>query len=74
MTDIKMYRADSEALRDVRRRVGMTQESLAAASGVSRSLIAAVECGNSGASFATAKALAAALGVPVADILREVTQ
>lgn len=47
-----------------RRRKGLTQEQLAAAAGVSRQLVTAIESGRRQISLGTGKALTKALGLP----------
>jgi transcriptional regulator with XRE-family HTH domain len=49
-------------------RAGLSQRRLAELSGLSTSLISALECGDSGASPETAVRLAAALRCPVDDL------
>ena len=51
-----------------RRRVGMTQDSLATASGVSPDMIARMEAGATGARFHTIVKLSAALGIDPAEL------
>ena len=51
-----------------RRRVGMTQESLATASGVSPDMIARMESGATGARFHTIVKLSEALGIDPAEL------
>ena len=51
-----------------RRRVGMTQESLATASGVSPDMIARMETGATGARFHTIVKLSEALGIDPAEL------
>jgi transcriptional regulator with XRE-family HTH domain len=55
-----------ETLRALRTAAGLTLESLAAAAGVSKSLLSQVERGQTSPSVATLRGVAAALGVPVA--------
>ena len=59
---------DRHRLRTQRMRAGLSQRRLAELSGLSTSLISALECGDSGASPETAVRLAAALRCPVDDI------
>jgi transcriptional regulator with XRE-family HTH domain len=54
---------------EVRRAKGMTQEQLANASGVHRVTIARFECGTVTPKLSTVERLAAALGVPIDEII-----
>lgn len=62
---------DRERLRRARIEAGLSQVELARLSGLSTSLISALECGDSGASPATLTRLAAALRCPPADLMRK---
>lgn len=57
-------------LREIRKQKGMTQEALAAFSGVNRVSIAKYETGKTTPSLQTAEKLAAALGVTVDELLK----
>src|ERR1051326_6673812 len=58
-------------LRDERRRRGFTLEELAAASGVSRSMVSDVERGNRGPTVLVLDRIATALGPSIARLLRD---
>lgn len=58
-------------IRQARRRLGLSQEELAAASGVSAATIVQVERGNRQPQGRTLRKLAATLGVEVADLVEE---
>ena len=58
-------------IRHARRRLGLSQEELAAASGVSAATIVQAERGNRQPQGRTLRKLAAALGVEVADLVEE---
>jgi transcriptional regulator with XRE-family HTH domain len=60
-----------DRIRRARRRLGLSQEELAEASGVSAATIVQVELGNRQPQGRTLRKLAAALGVEVADLLVE---
>jgi len=60
-----------DRIRHARRRLGLSQEELAEASGVSAATIVQVELGNRRPQGRTLRKLAAALGVEVADLLEE---
>jgi transcriptional regulator with XRE-family HTH domain len=60
-----------DRIRRARRRLGLSQEELAEASGVSAATIVQVELGNRRPQGRTLRKLAAALGVEVADLLEE---
>ena len=56
-------------LAEVRKAMGMTQERLASESGVNRVTIARFETGKSSPKLGTLKRLAAALGVPIDELV-----
>ena len=60
-----------DRIRRARRRLGLSQEELAEASGVSAATIVQVELGNRRPQGRTLRKLAGALGVEVADLLEE---
>jgi transcriptional regulator with XRE-family HTH domain len=60
-----------DRIRHARRRLGLSQEELAEASGVSAATIVQVELGHRRPQGRTLRKLAAALGVEVADLLEE---
>lgn len=60
-----------DRIRRARRRLGLSQEELAEASGVSAATIVQVELGNRRPQGRTLRKLAATLGVEVADLLEE---
>jgi len=59
------------ALREQRKRLGMTQAALAAATGLSRSYISEVECGREHISLERAERLARAMDCTLTDLLGE---
>ena len=63
-----------DRIRYARRRLGLSQEELAEASGVSAATIVQVELGHRRPQGRTLRKLAAALGVEVADLLEEETR
>ncbi len=60
-----------DRIRHARRRLGLSQEELAEASGVSAATIVQVELGHRRPQGRTLRKLATALGVEVADLLEE---
>lgn len=62
---------DGMKLRKLRKRRAMSQDELAEASGVGRATISRAERGESDSHGKTIRALAAALGVPVEDLMTE---
>ena len=57
-------------LRRLRRQAGVTQEQLAVASGLSRTIIQRIETGKTPGSVPTIEKLAVALGIPADEFLR----
>lgn len=62
---------DAAKVRKLRKRRAMSQDELAEASGIGRATISRVERGDSDAHGKTIRALAAALGVPVEELMSE---
>ena len=58
------------ALRDQRKKLGLTQEQLSAATGLNRSFISEVECGRANISLDRAEILANALNSQLVDLLQ----
>lgn len=60
-----------EAVRAARLRRGMSQEQLAAAAGLDRTYVSGLERGTRNPALSTQERLAAALGVPLGELLAE---
>lgn len=66
---MKMTKAFARNVRDCRKALGLTQEELAEASGLSANYIARLEIGTSTPSFAALITLSTSLRVPASDLL-----
>lgn len=64
--------AFGRSVRALRHRQGMSQEDLAARSGLDRSYVGGIERGERNVSLRNIKALADGLEVPLADLMRDV--
>lgn len=72
MRDLK--RALAQATRAARRARHLSQEKLAARAGIHRTYMSAIERGKANISLEVASRLAAALGVRLSDLLRQVEE
>lgn len=61
-----------KAIRPLREERGMTQEALAQEAGITVGHMSMIERGHSNPTWATVKAIAAALGVPMVELARAV--
>lgn len=59
-----------KAIRQLRRKRGLTQEALAADAGLTGRTLSAIETGNANPTWATVRDIAAALGVPVSVLAK----
>lgn len=67
----ELRRAFGEAVRLMRKRRGWSQEQLAEAAGLDRTYISGLERGTRNPALSTQERIAAALGVPLHDLLEQ---
>ena len=58
------------AIRELRKKVGATQDDLAKDAGISRNMLSQIERGEGNPSWVTLRGIAAALGVPVSTLAK----